>query len=229
MRLKKFITVVVAAAFVAVVAPPVQGYFQSYLLFSPSQKYGEWFHASLTQNYFAQREQSGLKMPAEQVPVDEKYPYPEQKFQMTEGAWRDSTLAVESGKQNWYDVEVVRQRAEVDEYAPAMDFLAWMYEKGRGLQQDQRKAFMWYERAKLAGEDQLRGEPTKIYQRLSVQEKYLAQLQLSEDIERLKTQPRSTYQAYDSVRLHVLEQQREFYLDKPAAEKKNGSPLFVVR
>jgi TPR repeat protein len=229
MRSKNIIIAAVTTALFVVLAPRVEGYFQSYIMFSPSQKYGEWFHAPLTHSYFAQRAQSGLQAPTTGVPEAEKYPYPEKSFELTEDAWRDSTGAVEGGKPNWYDVEIVRQRAEVEEYAPAMDFLAWMYEKGQGLQQDQRKAFMWYERAKLMGEEQLRGDPARIYQRLSPQDKYFAQLQLSEDIERLKSQPKSTYQAYDSVKLHVLEQQREYFLENPKPEKSNGSPFFVVR
>ena len=43
---------------------------------------------------------------------------------MTENLCRKSTNAVVAGKSKWYDFEVVRQRAEVEEYPSTMDFLA---------------------------------------------------------------------------------------------------------
>ena len=61
---------------------------------------------------------------------------------MTENLWRKSTNAVVAGKSKWYDFEVVRQRAEVEEYPPTMDFLAWMYEGGQGLERDYKNAFI---------------------------------------------------------------------------------------
>jgi hypothetical protein len=97
----------------------------------------------------------------------------------------------------------------MDEHPPAMDFLAWMYENGHGVDRDFRKAFMWYERAKLAGEPKLRGAPAKIFTRLTPQERFMAQVQLAEDIERAKKSPKGRYQSFDTVNLRVLEQQRE--------------------
>ena len=229
MRHRKTITAAVAAVLIGGLAPPVKGYFQSYVFFSASEKYLEWFHLPLSQDFGIQRAQSRLRMPVSGMPAAVKYPYPDKKFEMTETIWRDSHKAVENGRSDWFDVEVVRQRAEVEEYPPAMNFLARMYEKGLGLQQNPRKAFMWYERAKLAGEESLSGQPTKIFQQLSPQEKHLAKLQLAEDIERMKTKSKSRYQAYDTVKLHVLEQQREYFLDNPPPEEKKSSPLFVVR
>ena len=214
-----------AAMLVGGLAFPVQGYFQSRLFFSPSAKYLEWFHIPLAYDYRVVRQaQSGLTVPISAAPVGVKYPYPNKKFRMTDNMWRNSSQAVEQGQSDWYDIEIVRQRAEVEEHGPAMDFLAWMYEKGHGLQVDPRKAFMWYERAKLAGEADLRGTPAKIFQRLSPQEKYLARLQLSEDIERQKTKPKGGYQNYDSVKLHVLEQQREYFPDPQNLQESDAAP-----
>ena len=127
---------------------------------------------------------------------------------MTAKLWRESSQSIEYGKPDWFDVEVVRQRAEMEEHPPAMDFLAWMYEEGRGLEQDFKKAFMWYERAKLAGKEDLRGSPARIFTRLSEREKFFAQLQLAEDIQRLKPDAKVTLEGFESIKLHVLKQQR---------------------
>jgi hypothetical protein len=135
-------------------------------------------------------------------------PYPEKDFVMSEKMWRKSLQAVTSGSPGWYDVEIVRQRAEIEEYAPAMDILAWMYEQGRGLKRDLRRAFTWYERAKLAGHTELNGDPVKIFKRLKPRDKYLARLQLSEDIQRMKPDARNHLKGFESIKLHVLGRQR---------------------
>ena len=127
---------------------------------------------------------------------------------MTGKLWRESSQSIEFGKPDWFDAEVVRQRAEVEEYPPAMDFLAWMYEEGRGLNKNLKKAFMWYERAKLAGQVNLRGSSAKIFTRLSERERFFAQLQLSEDITRIKPGAKVTFEGFERVNLHVLKQQR---------------------
>ncbi len=138
----------------------------------------------------------------------DKYPYPEKDFVMSEKMWRKSLKAITSGSPGWYDVEIVRQRAEIEEYAPAMDILAWMYEQGRGLKRDLRRAFTWYERAKLAGHTELNGDPVKIFKRLKPRDKYLARLQLSEDIQRMKPDARNHLKGFESIKLHVLGRQR---------------------
>jgi len=127
----------------------------------------------------------------------------------------------------------VRQRAEVEQYAPAMDFLAWMYEEGRGLSRDYSKAFMWYERAKLAGLEDLRGSSTRIFNRLSRKDKAIAELQLADDIERFKAEaakrkgaPGYDTQDFDRIKLHILRQQRDFNFFK--GKKKPGGTRKVA-
>ena len=206
---KKTISVSLLAIFLAGVSWPVQGYFQAHSFFSPSNKYQDWFKET---PWFREiksdvdiRRTRGLTAP-DGIAV--KYPYPDKKLVMTGKLWRESYNAVEAGKSKWYDVEVVRQRAEVEEYPPAMDFLAWMYEEGRGLERDYKKAFMWYERAKLKGKADLRGSSAKIFTRLSEREQFFAQLQLAEDIQRMKPGAQVTFEGFERVKLHVLKQQR---------------------
>lgn len=148
----KTLGVSLLAVFLAGVSWPVQGYFQAHSFFSPSNKYRDWFKETL---WFREiksdidiRRTRRLTAP-DGIAV--KYPYPDKKLVMTENLCRKSTNAVVAGKSKWYDFEVVRQRAEVEEYPSTMDFLAWMYEGGQGLERDYKKAFIWYERAKLKG------------------------------------------------------------------------------
>ncbi|MBI1985919.1 MAG: SEL1-like repeat protein [Rhodospirillales bacterium] len=203
-------TIALAAAVASGVAWPVQGYFQAHSFFHASEKYREWFQNTVwLENTRAAETRMGIRRADIATATGIKYPYKEQKFVMTEAKWHDSSTAVEKGDADWYDIEIVRQRAEMDEHPPAMDFLAWMYENGHGVDRDFRKAFMWYERAKLAGEPKIRGTPAKIFTRLSPQEKFMAQVQLAEDIERAKKSPKGRYQGFDTVKLRVLEQQRE--------------------
>ncbi len=139
----------------------------------------------------------------------DKYPYPEKDFVMSEEMWRKSLDTIRSGRPGWDDVEIVRQRAEVEEYVPAMDILAWMYEQGRGLKRDLRRAFTWYERAKLAGQAELSGDPVRIFKRLKPRDKYLARLQLSEDIQRMKPDAKGHLEGFESIKLHILVRQHD--------------------
>ena len=154
------IKISVLAAFLGVLSFPVNGYFQAHSFFNPSNKYREWFHNTVwLQDTRAEEAARGGPGAAARNHIAVKYPYPDKKLVMTAKLWRESSQSIEYGKPDWFDVEVVRQRAEMEEHPPAMDFLAWMYEEGRGLEQDFKKAFMWYERAKLAGKEDLRGSP----------------------------------------------------------------------
>ncbi len=226
---KKTISVSLLAIFLAGVSWPVQGYFQAHSFFSPSNNYRDWFKqtpwfSEIKSDVDIQRTR-GLTAP-DGIAV--KYPYPDKKLVMTEALWRKSSNAVVAGKSKWYDVEVVRQRAEVEEYPPAMDFLAWMYEKGHGLKRDYKKAFMWYERAKMKGKAELRGSSAKIFTRLDHRQKLLAKMQLAEDIARIKPDAKinleglQSYESFEMVKLHVLKQQRNprFLRSKRGAGKK---------
>ena len=191
------IKISVLAAYLSLFALPVFGYFQ-------------WLHIPAMEsagNPYENRYQA----PAPASPAI-KYPYPDKEFVMTDYLWRKSLKSVQFGTPDWYDVEIVRQRAEMEDYVPAMDLLAWMYEKGRGLKKDLRKAFTWYERAKMAGRSKLRGDPVRIFNRLRPAEKFQARLQLAEDIERLKPEAKVNLEAfelegYKRIKLHVLEPQ----------------------
>lgn len=188
------IKITVLAAYLSLFALPVFGYFQ-WLHGIPAMESGE----------------NRYEAPAPASPAI-KYPYPDKEFVMTGDLWRKSLKSVRFGNPDWYDVEIVRQRAEMEGYVPAMDLLAWMYEKGRGLKKDLRKAFTWYERAKLAGRSKLSGDPVRIFNRLRPAEKFQARLQLAEDIERLKPEAKVNLEAfelegYKRIKLYVLEPQ----------------------
>ena len=183
------IKIIALAGFLCFNALPVYGYFQ-------------WF-----QETPAADDVIGAAVTPAPVNLAAKYPYPEKDFVMSEKMWRKSLETVMSGSPDWYDVEIVRQRAEVEEYVPAMDILAWMYEQGRGLKRDLRQAFKWYERAKLAGQTKLSGDPVRIFKRLKPRDKYLARLQLSEDIQGMKSGARGHLEGFESIKLHVLARQ----------------------
>ena len=104
-----------------------------------------------------------------------------------------------------------------------MDILGWMYENGQGLKRDHRKAFMWYQRAAIAGINDLRGSSAGIFKRLSERDKYFAQLQLTEDMKRIKEGGKFGYEGSERVKLHVLGQQRDpkFFSRKRQKTKKN--------
>jgi hypothetical protein len=204
------IKITVLAAFLGVVSFPVQSYFQAHGFFNPSNKYREWFHETvwLQDTRIQEAAQGNIRLAAAND-IAVKYPYPDKKLVMTEKLWRNSSRTIETGKPDWFDTEVVRQRAEVEGHPPAMDFLAWMYQEGRGLKQDHKKAFMWYERAKLAGRADLRGNSAKIFNRLNEREQYFAQVQLAEDIQRMKPNAQVTLDGFERIKLHVMKQQRQ--------------------
>ena len=223
---KQTISVTLLAVLLAGASWPVQGYFQAHGFFSPSNKYRDWFKetpwfSEIKSNVDIRRN----RRPAAPGGIAVKYPYPDKKLVMNKKLWRQSSNAVEAGKSKWYDIEVVRQRAELEEYPPAMDFLAWMYEEGQGLERDYKKAFMWYERAKLKGKVDLRGSSAKIFTRLNRRQKFLAEVQLAEDITRIKPDAKVDLdgrQSFELVKLHVLERQRDskFFRKKRASGKK---------
>jgi len=184
MFLKKTIAVSVLAVAFGVVAVPVYGNFQLQGFFSPSQKYREWFDQPHTGRALLNAPGVGK---ASAVSTAAKYPYPDKALVMTEAMWRGASKSISGGESDWFDTEIVRQRAEMEKYAPAMDFLGWMYQEGRGLKKDYRKAFMWYERAKLAGMKDLRGSSTKIFRRLSENDRTFAKMQMADDIKRFKS------------------------------------------
>ena len=203
------IKIFVLAAFLGVLSFPVNGYFQAHSFFNPTNKYRDWFKETvwLPDTRVEEAKRGGFRL-ASANDIAVKYPYPDKKLVMTKKLWRESSHSIEFGKPDWFDAEVVRQRAEVEEYPPAMDFLAWRYEEGRGLERDYKKAFMWYERAKLKGKADLRGSSAKIFTRLSEREQFFAQLQLAEDIQRMKPGAKVTFEGFERVKLHVLKQQR---------------------
>lgn len=213
-------TLIVVAATVGLglSAWPVYAYFQVHSFFDPSRKYREWFHETVwLQDTRAEERRRGITKRAIATDTAEKYPYPEKPFVITPERWRESYDAVEFGDPEWHHIEVVRQMAEAEEYAPAMDFLGWMYEEGQGLERDYRKAFMWYERAKLAGLEDLRGDTTDLYRRMNDRDRYFAELQLAEDIERLRARPEvarkrfpvTEQEVFERVKVRVFEEQRE--------------------
>jgi len=222
MGLKKTTAVLVLAIAFGVIAVPVYGQFLLQGFFSPSDKYRAWFDQTSSRRALVQVSEIGT---ASAASTAAKYPYPEKDFVMTEAFWKKSSNAIVGGKSDWFDTEIVRQRAEVEKYAPAMDFLGWMYEEGRGLNQDYRKAFMWYERAKLAGFKNSRGSTTKIFNRLSNRDRAFAELQLAEDIEQLRSaagkkgEPGYSSQDFKRIKLYILRQQNDFNFFK---NKRHG-------
>ncbi|MFQ5765508.1 MAG: SEL1-like repeat protein [Rhodospirillales bacterium] len=224
-------TVIIAAAAVGfgAFAWPVQGYFQVHSFYDASKKYRELFHETVwLQDTRADERRRGITKRSIATNTAVKYPYPEKEFVMTEQRWRESYEAVEFGNPEWHHIEVVRQMAETEEYAPAMDFLGWMYEEGQGLQRDFRKAYMWYERAKLAGKEDPRGSTAKIFQRMDERDQFFAQLQLAEDVERTRQRPttkkkpfpRSEKEVFERVKVRVFEEQRETEMLRKKLERE---------
>ncbi len=174
------------------------------IFFNASNKYSEWFQETRLQNT-----QRGIRFVSSASSTAVTYPYPDKAFVMTEKRWLKSANEAINGKPDWFDVEVVRQRAEVEEYAPAMDLLGWMYQEGRGLNKDLRKAYNMYERAKLAGKPKIRGNTAKIFDRLNPPEQLFAKIQLLDDIRRIKPDAATAKKSLDQVRVYVLKQQRK--------------------
>jgi len=162
------IAISVLAILLGAIAVPVHGYFQAHFFFSPSNKYREWFQETRgLQDTRSRKTRPGIRFVSSAASTALRYPYPDKAFVMTEKRWLKSANEAIHGKPDWYDVEVVRQRAEVEEYAPAMDLLGWMYQEGRGLKRDLRKAYNMYERAKLTGKPEVRGNTAKIFDRFN--------------------------------------------------------------
>jgi hypothetical protein len=197
-------------AFLGAIALPVQGNFPGAFFFNVSDKYRDWNHDPLVHaDGRYDKAHRGFRLFAGAHPTSEMYPYPDKKFVMTKKRWLKSANEAINGDPDWFDVEVVRQRAEVEEYAPAIELLGWMYEKGRGLNKDLRKAYNLYERAKLVGEAKVRGDTEKIYDSLTQPEKLVADIVLQEDIRRIKPNSALTEKGPKRVKLHVMKKQRE--------------------
>ncbi|MDA1089583.1 MAG: SEL1-like repeat protein [Proteobacteria bacterium] len=185
-----------------------QGELQGF--YDPSSKYREWFNETKRyQGLSAEEIAKATRRRRDQEKAKDQsrsaYPaYPDQKFEMTEELWNKASAAILKGGAEWKDTEIIRYAAEVGAHGPAMDFLAWMYEEGRGLDKDFRKAYMWYKRAKLAGVENTRGSSAKIYDRLSEREKYFADLQLAED-----QKSSNTSGDYKRIQMHVLGKNRD--------------------
>ena len=162
---KGTIKVSILAILLGMIAPqPVQSLIKLSPFFSPSEKYQQWYHETTwLQDARAQKRAGWFRSKSLATSTAVRYPYPEKKFEMTKSHWTNSTKSIIDGGSDWYDSEIVRQRAEVEEHPPAMEFLAWMYQEGQGLDKDLRKAFMWYERAKMAGVEDLTAPSAKIW------------------------------------------------------------------
>lgn len=214
---KGTIKVSILAILLGMIAPqPVQSLIKLSPFFGPSEKYQQWYHETTwLQDARTQKRAGWFRSKSLATSTAVRYPYPEKKFEMTKSHWTNSTKSIIDGGSDWYDSEIVRQRAEVEEHPPAMEFLAWMYQEGQGLDKDLRKAFMWYERAKMAGVEDLTAPSAKTYHRLNERDKYFAELQLIEDIEQVKSGNRkgkfgkSGYKNYKSVNLGVMKEQRD--------------------
>jgi TPR repeat protein len=214
----RILKITLLTAVLGAAALPVHGYFQSHSFFNPEIKYREWFHVTRWPGEAGapRRTYTGLAAKSDAVSSVQPYTFSDEKFVMTEALWKKSKKNVEGGVSDWFDAEVVRQRADIDEHPPAMDFLAWMYEHGQGIKQDQRKAYMWYERAKLAGEKELRGVSEQIFERLPPPDQTLAQVQLADDVKRLNPESETTPQDFKQINLRVFRQRRgeDFYREQ---------------
>lgn len=96
--------------------------------------------------------------------LQKKYPYPDKAFVLTPEIWERTVKKIETGNPDWFDAEIVRQRAELEGNVVSMELLGWMYERGRGVKQDFRKAFLWYSRAEIGGAKEVRGNTYKNFQ-----------------------------------------------------------------
>lgn len=222
----RLIVITVLAAFLGAAALPVHGYFQVQGFYNASNKYREWFQETrLLPDARPRKSRQEIRLVSAATSV--RYPYPDKAFVMTERRWLKSAKESLQGNPDWYDVEVVRQRAEVEEYAPAMDLLGWMYQEGRGLKKDMRKAYTMYERAKLAGKPKVRGNTAKIFDRLNPLQQLVAKIQLLEDTKRIKPDAAPVKKGSDQVRLRVFKQQRDpkFVRFKRQQAKKRSQSL----
>jgi len=118
----------------------------------------------------------------------EKYPYPDKAFVLTPEIWERTVKKIESGNPDWFDAEIVRQRAEIEGHEVSMELLAWMYERGRGVKQDFRQAFLWYSRAEIAGVKRIRGDLKKIFnESMTKKQRQSARRTLRDEFEKAQT------------------------------------------
>lgn len=179
--------------FVAVImgqSLPVQGLAPMQGLFSPSEMYRQWFQTTAwlgdTRREEARLGRIDPNSPMH-LPTSVKYPYPDKQFVMTEEHWLNAVAAIEAGREEWFDIEVVRQRAAMEGHAPAMDFLAWMYEHGHALKRNPGKAVLWYARAELAGVEKPRGNKFAIFNReLAHKDQRIIKRQIDDEAEEKK-------------------------------------------
>lgn len=224
----RILKITVLTAVLGAAALPVHGYFQSHSFFNPEIKYREWFHVTRWPGEEGGQHRTYTALAAKAAAVSAAgYVFPDQKFVMTEELWNRSKRKVEAGVSDWFDAEIVRQRAEIEEDPPAMDFLAWMYEHGRGIKQDERKAYMWYERAKLAGEKELRGVSERIFDRMTPPDQNLAQVQLADDVKRMTPEPEAAPQEFKQINLRVFRQRRgeDFYRQQQEQLERERKPI----
>jgi TPR repeat protein len=180
---------------------PMSGYF-----FTESEKYKSWFQE------FGPYTVPSVGMVGDRVtirhnaplPAAIAYPYPEKEFEMTEEIWRNAVNRIEFGMGNWFDAEVIRQRAVLEELPKAMDLLGWMYEHGSALSQDYRKAFVWYLRAELAGATNLRGSYIRLYHsKLNALEKRLAMVDVKDEAKRAENRKFALTAGLISTKIHA--------------------------
>jgi len=179
---------------------PISGYF-----FTESAKYKAWF-----QEYGPYTVPSVSMVGSvatiryNPVPAATAYPYPDKEFEMTEEIWQTAVNRIELGMGNWFDAEVVRQRAELEELPKAMNLLGWMYENGSALSQDYRKAFLWYLRAELSGVTRLRGDHYRLYNRKLTQlEQRLAQIDIKDEVKRAEKRQFAQSEGAINTKIHA--------------------------
>jgi hypothetical protein len=77
-----------------------------------------------------------------------------------------------------------------------------------------------YERAKLAGKPKIRGNTAKIFDRLNPSQQFFANIQLLDDIKRIKPDAAPAKKNLDQVRFYVMKQRRT---STPSRIKYKGS------
>ncbi len=174
-----------AVAVVLALSLPVHSLASLRGFYSVGEKYREWFQTTVWLPD-TRREEAKLGrisvLPGLNLPVSEKYPYPDKEFVMTEAVWKDAVGQIKAGDADWFDAEVVRQRAVIEGYPPAMDMLAWMYEHGRAVERNPSKAVQWYQRAEWAGVNIPSGNKYNIFTRqLNPEEQRVVRRNIADD------------------------------------------------
>jgi len=203
---KSGLAAVVMLVAIFAVSLPVQGLAPlSGFFFNSAEKYHLWFQS--TSRLHETRLEEKLSGNMAPVPglyrtTSVKYPYPDKHFVMTEKIWNQTLDAIESGNPDWFDAEVVRQRAVLEGFPEAMNVLAWMYEHGRATRQNFREAFLWYVRAERAGVKKPRGKKFTIFTRdLTSLQKRTATSQLADE---LKVDESEFVPGWESINLQIL-------------------------